>query len=277
MIALLKRTLLVLGISRLIINLEFYMRPIIALIFLCLLSPLYSASEIISIPSNYGDTQTAYWPSSNSKAVLLLIPGGEGNFDIARKNPPKPNWVLSILYNKSQKHLGVDLVFFDSPYSLGWIGGNIAPRYTKDHLGRLLSVINFFKAKTSKPIYLIGHSNGTISVSEFLNQSSENQALLAGAILSASRNETKLNPPLNVPILFLHHEDDANGRWTSYGTAQKLYDKALISNSSSTQFLTVHGGDSGGNPSISGHHMYEGSLEEAAGYLWEFILKEKMP
>ena len=250
-------------------------RLIISLIFLAFSST--SSAEIIQVPGSYGDTPTAYWPSPNSKAILIFFPGGDGSFDIASKNPPKPLWVLSKLYDVSQRNPGLDLVLVDSPYSLGMRGGNIAPRYTKDHLSRALSVVQFYKDKTKKPIYLIGHSNGAISLAEFLNQSKDNQQLLAGAIFSGSRNETSIDGPLNIPILIMHHEDDANGRWTSYSNAESLYKKTKAINTSLTKFSTVHGGTNSGDPSSSGHHMYEGSFDEAANYIWGFIYSQDMP
>jgi alpha-beta hydrolase superfamily lysophospholipase len=53
-------------------------------------------------------------------------------------------------------------------------------------------VISFYKAMTSKPIFLIGHSNGSLSIAEFLNQSSDHQKLISGVIFSGGRNETEL-------------------------------------------------------------------------------------
>lgn len=250
-------------------------RILISLVFLLFSNA--SSAEIIQVPGSDDDTTTAYWSSPNSKAVLIFMPGGGGSFNIASRNPTKPSWVLSKLFDASQISPGLDLVFVDSPYSLGMQGGNISPRYTKDHLSRMLSVIQFYKDKTKKPIYLIGHSNGTISEAEFLNKSPDNQKLLAGVIFSGSRNETSIDGQLNLPILFLHHEDDANGRWTSYSNAEGIYKKVKALNTGPTGFSTVHGGEAGGDPSTSGHHMYEGSFEEAANYIWTFIFKQNLP
>ena len=252
------------------------MKKLIIAVVTMLISSL-SIAEIIQVPGPDGETATAYWSSLNSKAVLIFMPGGDGSFNISSKNPAKPSWVLSKLYDASQKSPGLDLVFVDSPFSLGMRGGNIAPRYSNDHLSRMLSVIQFYKGKTKKPIYLIGHSNGTISEAEFLNKSPDNQKLLAGVIFSGSRNETSIDGPLNLPILFLHHEDDANGRWTSYSNAEDIYKKVKTLNADSTGLSTVHGGEVGGDPSTSGHHMYEGSFEEAANYIWAFIFKQNLP
>ena len=252
------------------------MKKLVITIVTMLISGL-SIAEIIQVPGSDPETTTAYWSSLNSKAVLIFMPGGDGSFNIAAKNPAKPSWVLSKLYDASQKSSGLDFVFVDSPYSLGMRGGNIAPRYSKDHLSRILNVIQFYKEKTNKPLYLIGHSNGAISEAEFLNQSPNNQKLLAGIIFSGSRNETSVDGPLNIPVLVLHHEDDANGRWTSYSNAENLYKKIKTFNGGPTQFSAVHGGESGGDPSTSGHHMYEGSFDEAANYIWNFIFKQNLP
>jgi hypothetical protein len=252
------------------------MRKLVIAVVMMLFSSL-SIAEIIQVVGPDGETPTAYWSNPNSKAVLIFMPGGDGSFSIAAKNPPKPSWVLSKLYEASQKSPGLDLVFVDSPYSLGMRGGNIAPRFSKEHLSRMLSVIQFYKEKTKRPIYLIGHSNGTISEAEFLNQSPDNQKLLAGIIFSGSRNETSVDGPLNIPVLVLHHEDDANGRWTSYSNAENLYKKIKALNGGPTQFSAVHGGEAGGDPSTSGHHMYEGSFDEAANYIWSFIFKQNLP
>ena len=252
------------------------MRRLIIAVVTMLVSSL-SMAEIILVPGPDGETTTAYWSSPDSKAVLIFMPGGDGSFNVGGKNPARPSWVLSKLYDASQKSSGLDLIFVDSPYSLGMRGGNIAPRYSKDHQSRMLSVVQFYKEKTKKPIYIIGHSNGTISEAEFLNRSPDNQKLVTGVIISGSRNETSIEVPLNIQILFLHHEDDANGRWTSYSNAEGIYKKVKALNAGPTEFSTVHGGESGGDPSTSGHHMYEGSLEEAANYIWNFIFKQNLP
>lgn len=141
-------------------------RLIIYLIFLVLSST--SSAEIIQVPGSYGDTPTAYWPSPNSKAILIFFPGGDGSFDIASKNPPKPLWVLSKLYDVSQKNPGLDLVFVDSPYSLGMRGGNIAPRYTKDHLSRALTVVQFYKDKTKNRFILLVIATALLVLQNFL-------------------------------------------------------------------------------------------------------------
>ena len=247
------------------------MKKLLAIFFATFFCSL-SCAEIIQVPSEYGDTPTGYWASPNSKAVVMSLPGGAGSFNIAGRNPPAPTWLLSTLHQDSAKGGGVDIVFVDSPFP---IGPNISPRYTKEHLVRVESVVKFYKEKLHKPIYLMGHSNGTISLAEFLNRSPENQQLIAGAIFSGSRNETTLDGQLNLPILFLHHAEDPNGRWTSYDNAHSLYEKIKKVNKSSTEFESVHGGESG-DPSEGGHHMYIGSFDEAAKYVENFISRQSL-
>jgi len=237
---------------------------LMSLLLACIV--LGAKAEIIQVPSEYGDTPTGYWGHPNAKAVVISLPGGDGSRGIAAQNPPRPGWLGAGLYDD-----GLDSVLMDSNVSLGW--SSISPRYTKEHLARIKSVIEFYQNKLHKPIFLMGHSNSTISVAEFLNQSPENQKMLAGAIISSGRNETDISPPLNLPILFMHHEEDPNGRWTAYSHSQSLYEEVKKFNLAPTEFATVHGGESG-EASTAGHHMYQGSLEEATKYVYEFVLRQ---
>ena len=109
------------------------------------IAPLLSFAEIITIPTGGNEIPTAYWPKEKSKAVLIFLPGGEGSFNIASKNPPKPIWMLSTLYDSN---LSPDIVFLDSNVCLGW--NTLGPRYTKEHINNMVETIKFYKDKTKK-------------------------------------------------------------------------------------------------------------------------------
>jgi hypothetical protein len=236
-----------------------------AFAFFALMVSVAASAEIIQVPSEYGDTPTGYWGHPNAKAVLISLPGGAGSVDIVSRNPERPSWIGAGIFDD-----GIDVVLMDSAVGLGL--SNLGARYTKEHQARIKSVVEFYQNKLHKPIFMMGHSNSSISIAEFINKSPEHQKMLAGIILSSGRNETELDPPLNLPVLFLHHEDDPNGRWTAYTHSQSLYEDVKKFNLSPTEFATVHGGENG-DASTAGHHMYQGSLEEATKYVYEFILK----
>lgn len=223
-------------------------------------------AELIQVPSEYGDTPTGYWANPKSTAVLMIFPGGNGAFGLNEGKHADPAWLTANLYNRGT----VDVVFVDSPFALGIYGSQISARYTKEHLVRTESVVKFYKEKLHKPIYIIGHSNGTITEAEFLNRNPDNQKLVAGVIFSGSRVETSVDGPLNVPVLVLHHENDFNQN-TYFGRAQKLYESIKKINTAPTYFATVRGGVSSSDPYNGGYHMYEGSIPEASDLVQNFI------
>jgi hypothetical protein len=118
----------------------------------------------------------------------------------------------------------------------------------------------------------LGHSNGSLSIAEFLNQSSENQKLVAGLIFSGSRNETLVRENISLPVLVLHHKSDPN-RWTTPSSANQLFTLIKKINATSTELSWVEGGKDvpWGDPTHSGRHMYNEALDEAAKLIENFI------
>jgi hypothetical protein len=237
----------------------------ILLMLLIGMAPLFSFAEIITITADGDEIQTAYWPKEKSKAVLIFVPGGDGSFNIASKNPPKPNWILSALYDSPTSP---DIVFLDSKVSLGW--NTIGPRYTKEHIKNIVEVIKFYKDKTKKPIFLIGHSNGAISLASFLNKVPNSSELINGIIFSGSRNETELDVKIALPVLIMINENDPN-HWTRPDSSQRLYAEITKLNTKKTELIYVHGGHDEGRPETSGRHMYAGSYDEASAIVSQFI------
>lgn len=238
-----------------------------------LLSANFAFSEILTVTTKSDEVQTAYWPQPNSSALVIWLPGGDGSFGIATKNPAKPSWFLG---NLAAMDKAPDVVFMDSSYGLGWKGGDLSPRRTKRHIENIADVVRYYKEKTHKNIYLLGHSNGSVSVAEFLNAAPENQNLIAGAIFSASRNETEVKAHLNLPILIMTHEKDTN-IWTLPSSSLALYEKIKNNNAAQVEFAYLHGGYDEGNPATSGRHMYAGSLDEAAAIVYQFTSEMRKP
>jgi alpha-beta hydrolase superfamily lysophospholipase len=162
------------------------------------------------------------------------------------------------------------VVIFDSPLFLQ----GISARSNNDHLGRIESVVKYYKNKFNLPVWLFGHSDGSISVSEYLNGSNESNKLLAGGILSAGRDETRVTKDWKTPALVLHHEKDACDV-TTFGGAQRYFTRIKEKNTSATEFATVVGGISSGAPCSTGYHMYEGAFGETLGLIEDFMAKHK--
>jgi predicted esterase len=256
------------------------MKNTLAGLFLSL-AILNANAEINLIPFQYGsenktDIPTVYWPKPNAKATLIFLPGGSGSFGITKRADPQPSWVFAELY-KLDKAL-INLVFMDSHASLQADYGDPYSRWAarRDirHIERIKFTINYYKRKTSEPVFLFGHSNGSLSIAEFLNQSPENQHLVSGVIFSGGRNETEVKQKLAIPVMVLHHRSDPNS-WTTPRSAEKLFTSIKQSNSNMTEQKWVEGGKDVplGDPTHTGRHMYHEATLEAAELTWNFIEK----
>lgn len=253
------------------------MKKLLFFLFILLNSSLAKA-ELIYIESLYKNsdkksdpTITKYYKGINSRALIIFIPGGEGMFRFGpQKNEPTLSY-YKMLKKISEKNItsgAYDLVLMDSPYSLGDGTFNQIRfmRASSDHLYRIESVINFYKDKTKLPILLMGHSNGGISVMEFIDyiaKDSSKNNLLSGIIMSAARDEANLFlKPAKLPVIFLHHKNDGCVG-TTYKAAIFAFDKLLKENNN-VSFITVETGEPEGNLNAcnSGTHMYNGSSDE---------------
>lgn len=254
----------------------------ILLSVLMFLAGVQAHAEINLIPFQYGtenktDIPTVHWSNANSKAVVIFLPGGSGSFGITKRVDAKPNWLLADLY-KSAGVAPLDLVFMDSHSSLQADFGDPyfrwAARRDPRHIDLIKATVLYYRVKTNKPVFLLGHSNGSLSIAEFLKYSPDHQKLLGGVIFSGSRNETELKNPLALPVLVIHHRSDSN-RWTTPRSAENLFVSILRNNAGRTERAWVEGGSdvAGGDPTHTGRHMYHEATEEAAGLIQNFIVR----
>lgn len=248
----------------------------------CLAFSHFSFAQVNSIPApnqgffdNKEDTQTFYKSNANSKAVIIFLPGGPGSFGLTPDYAgPRSFGMFGEIANGSNGGPKMDYVFMDSPYVLSPMNSkNLSIRATKDHMDRIRSTVEFYKNKTNKPIWLLGHSNGTYSLAQFINQTPDYDKLIAGAIFSSGRNEREITiDPINLPILVLHHENDSCAS-TQFSPAQSFYENVKAKNRSRTAFVTMTGGTNTGDPCSApgSHHMYGGSHTQFTNAIEQFI------
>ena len=140
---------------------------------------------------------------------------------------------------------------------------------------RIESAIRYYKEKTGLPVWLMGHSNGGISLTEFFKYAKKNNKtdLIAGFIASGVRSETYFEAPISFPILFIHHEKDGCSD-TVPKSSFANYEKVKAVSKFPTEFVYVTSGSAEStNPCISGTHMYNGANQEFAKYIESFVLK----
>jgi hypothetical protein len=230
-------------------------------------------AQVVSVPfpDSMLPTQTFLWPAKDARAVLVMIPGGDGRIGLV---PSRTD--LGGFYGRTFKPLSdptqtsgkTNVVIFDSPNPLQVSRSYLASRATAEHLGRIESVVRFYSEKFGKPVWLQGHSNGAISVAEFLRS---REKLISGAIFSSSREGVKVASDTKVPVLFLHHRKEtcsvADGK-----DDVRSFEALKAAGKTNTAFVWIEGGSAdAGNPCASGYHLYAGAELEAARAIDAFM------
>ena len=148
-----------------------------------------------------------------SKAVVIFIPGGEGYIGLRIGQVDHTYYfyqTLKRLTTTYQTSGRFDVVMLDSPAELSPNQRYPAARGGFDHMIRIESAIKYYKEKTGLPVWLLGHSNGGISLTEFFKYAKKNNKvdLISGFIVSGVRSESYFDPPYTFPMLFIHHDKD---------------------------------------------------------------------
>jgi len=224
-------------------------------------------------------TMTMYWPARKARAVLVLIPGGDGYLGIKPETVDLAHPFYQALKRLTASDLtsgSIDVVIFDSPYRLSSPGHTRYPsaRSGSDHIQRIESVLVFYKEKSHLPVWVMGHSNGGISLMELIKhlQKTDRTTLVDGMVVSSARNEAAFSAPLNFPILFIDHKD--NGCTFDNQTVYRTYESVKkISSSVVGQALITSGESQNADPCHSGYHMYFKAEEELSKTLDDFIVR----
>jgi pimeloyl-ACP methyl ester carboxylesterase len=219
---------------------------------------------------------TMYFQGTASKAVVMFIPGGEGYIGLKEGQTNHRYHLFQTLKRLTDPTLTSgqwDVVLLDSPTELSPRQHYPAARGASDHLIRIESAIRFYKEKTGLPVWLMGHSNGGISLTHFLQyaQKKNKLDLIGGMIPSGIRNESNFEAPIPFPVLFLHHQNDGCSH-TMPSAAQSLHERVKKVGTAAVDFAFVTSGEpEARDPCRSGHHMYFGAGEETAKAIDAFM------
>lgn len=223
-------------------------------------------------------SMTMYWQGKNSKALIIFIPGGEGYIGLKEGQTDLRGQFSQTLKRVTNAELTsgkYDMVLLDSPSELSPRQPYPSARAGSDHLIRIESAIRFYKNKTGLPVWLMGHSNGGISLTEFIKYAQKNGKtdLIAGVIASGIRNESHFNAPISFPMLFMHHKTDGCSH-TQPGASYENYLKVKQFITAPIEFIEITGGEAqSSNPCRSGFHMYNGSGADAMKAIDDFMSK----
>ena len=220
-------------------------------------------------------TLTFVWIGEKARATLVFIPGGEGRIGLTPDRKNLGGFYAATLKPLSDPNLTSGLfnvVVFDSPVALP--PGNDYPhsRQSKEHLLRVESVARHFRDQYSRPIWIMGHSNGAASMTEFYKMLEQNDrtALVSGLIYSSARNGSSFSDKTNIPILFLAHERDGCAK-SRPSASREVYERMRSTNLQKIDYIQIRGGDEQPqNPCMSGFHMFHQASNEVLQAIDQF-------
>ena len=226
--------------------------------------------------SSSAPIKTFLWESKNAKATLVFIPGGEGQLNL---NPDKKD--LGGFYGSTLKPLSdpartsgmFNVVVFDSPVALPTGSSYPGSRATSSHLTRIESIVLYYKAKFNQPVWLMGHSNGAVSITEFYKylQKNKKENLISGLIYSSGRDGASFNKNTNLPVLFLAHQKDGCAKSMPHHS-KSVYENLKKTNLQKVEYVVINGGEAqSSDVCSSGHHMFYGAGEEAYRAIDTFV------
>jgi len=245
-------------------------------------SPTYKGLFSSSDP-----TMTFLFEAPEAKATLVFVPGGEGHHGIHAKSKATHGYFSFYPFNVMLRGLSdpgatsgrFNVVIFDSPERLPAPNHWSAQRAGAEHLSRVEDVVRFYRDRLGKPVWVMGHSMGSISVTEFYKrlQDGKRQDLVSGLIVSAPVGGTSLDyRTTRLPVLVLYHERDLCAS-TPPEHARTMAAKLRERGNLATQLSAIAGGESGGDPCFSGFHMYEGAEPDVAKAIDEYMGRSIAP
>ena len=235
---------------------------------------MHYTAVLTLIPYGSGTIPTLHWQRHDSRALLLFVPGGSGSFSVAQRRRLAPSWIFESLYQNTE--FPVDIVFMDrwQPlYSddLNW-EEKFAARVCRDYMDQITTTVRYYQQR-SLPMIAMGHSNGTLSLGQWLcNQGTEDFSAL---IFSASNFCVPVPSTFAVPSLVLHHSQDPC-EVTPSSAADRITALLMLANRSWTDQRWVHGGQAaayGKDTSATGYHMYFKAYAEAAAQISGFLVQ----
>jgi len=213
-------------------------------------------------------TRTLLAPTKNAKAVVLLFPGGGGVLRL-QDDGSTTNFHTFVRSQNLWAQYGIDAVLVDTPYDLG--GGMRNSRSIRDHQQRILNVVTYYKEKLNVPVWIFGHSMGTVSVTEFVNGGKEKEKLIAGVIVAGTYRSATVDSDVSIPVLAIHHVDDGCA-FTPFVASERIISSRP--NKTISQFVQLDGGISEGDVCASkAYHGFNQREPEFIKAAAQFILK----
>ena len=240
----------------------------IIIFLISLLVPTIVYGQLLEVPqAGEVPTKTFLIETSKPKAVVLLFIGGDGVLDLKPDgSTPKQNPL-----NRSARlwqSYGINSVLVDSPYDLGDARrGNM--RGKPEHLARVESVVKYYKNKFNVPIWIFGHSMGTVTAIQFANQS-EKSGVVSGVIIAGTHIGEKLSNNFSKPVMAIHHQKEACAA-TPISASESIIKGR--SKETKSELVMIDGGEDVGLPCMGlAYHGFNKVEDQMVSAAAKFIL-----
>jgi pimeloyl-ACP methyl ester carboxylesterase len=189
------------------------MRTFVFLLVSLIASVAHATEGIVQLNTR-GDVRVAiyYIKRENATATAVLLPGGAGGFGkLVDGKPSALNFLVRSRDLFADAGLNVAVVNRASDMEDLDYPDRIAP----DHINDLRKVVDYLKADTGLPVWLVGTSRGTVSATAAAIAFGNER--LAGLVLTSSVvNVKKVGAvpsqklsAIRIPVLVVHNERDA--------------------------------------------------------------------
>jgi hypothetical protein len=258
-----------------IITVQALRRSLTAMLLVLTAASVSAWAEIVRLDVRPGvKLPVHYVKRDGARATLILIPGGMGGFGKPENGEPTSRNFLV----RARAHFaeaGFNVAILGRPQDQDDLTYEL--RIGADHLADIRKTVDFVKADTGLPVWLIGTSRGSVSAAAAAIAFPPE--LLAGIVLSSSvvRDKPGALPgqklaAIRVPVLLVHHKRDACPicRPDDLPTVLAALNQAPVK-----KLVMLEGGGppQGGVCEALHHHGFIGMEREAARAITDWIRK----
>ena len=228
--------------------------PVVLVFFGFLLGVVGSslAVEVADLPSASGGTQHVWYDSPpKPAAVAIMLIGGDGVVPFETDGSLKGGRSTLVRTRQLWLDHGIAVLIPGKPTSLaGVFSYRLSDTYAQD----IRALVDFARAHASVPVWLFGHSLGTVAVASGASRLTHGE--IAGVVFAAPTvnhippniTETVFDAPLaviNVPALVVAHAQDSCSTTAPNGPARL---RAALTGAPRSDVFLFNGGEPSGAP-----------------------------
>lgn len=190
------------------------MRILFLLFALVLANPALALEELVRIETRQDiKVPVFYIKNEGAQATVLLFSGGQGGMGkVIDGRPTSANFLVRSRNHFAANGLNVAVFGLPSDRKTGYV--EYSDRLAPEHLQDIKGVVDYLRADSGLPVWLVGTSRGTVSATAAaidLDKGALGGIVLTASIVSYKKAGAVPTQDINkiqVPVLLVHHEKD---------------------------------------------------------------------